>query len=169
MLNKKIIKKKKSDNQFGLFALEPVARGEFVWEPHHEDPGQPIKLSLDEARNLPDEQRRIFYHFSYQIDDNTLSGYFSSGDADLDPANFMNHSCDPNCWYSDGVRLVARRDIAPGEEITYDYATDATAKEWGFDCKCGAVNCRGKLKRDDWVHLKDIYHDHFIEYIRKKL
>ena len=38
------------------------------------------------------------------------------------PADFMNHSCDPNVWMQDEVTLVARREIAADEEVTIDYA-----------------------------------------------
>lgn len=38
----------------------------------------------------------------------------------------VNHSCDPNCGVrvndSGAYDLIARRDIMPGEEITFDYA-----------------------------------------------
>jgi SET domain-containing protein len=39
-------------------------------------------------------------------------------------AMFLNHSCDPNCEtdeIGDRVWILALRDIAPGEELTYDY------------------------------------------------
>ena len=39
------------------------------------------------------------------------------------PTFFQNHSCDPTTWWVDDITLVARRDILPGEEITYDYGT----------------------------------------------
>ncbi|HPA73471.1 MAG TPA: SET domain-containing protein, partial [Spirochaetota bacterium] len=66
--------------------------------------------------------------------------------------------------------LVARRDIAPGEEITYDYGTDFTAFDRGFTCRCGSPMCRGYLKKDDWKKLKDVYGaEHLIGYIRRKL
>ncbi len=61
-------------------------------------------------------------------------------------AMFINHSCDPNCETEelDGhIWITAARDIAPGEELTYDYnlfdgAGPAT-------CSCGAAGCRGTM------------------------
>jgi len=58
-------------------------------------------------------------------------------------AMFINHSCDPNCETDEingRVWIRAIRDIAAGEELTYDYCLydgedDAT-------CNCGAPNCR---------------------------
>jgi len=34
---------------------------------------------------------------------------------------FTNHSADPNVVYYDSLRVVALRDIAAGEELTYNY------------------------------------------------
>ena len=69
--------------------------------------------------------------------------------------DFVNHSCDPNCRldYPGGgkVFLMALRDIAPGEELSFDYATTTTRAGieafpgWRFNCLCGAANCRGEV------------------------
>ena len=40
-----------------------------------------------------------------------------AGAPEPEPADFINHSCDPNCVLSGNVVLVARRDIAVGEEL----------------------------------------------------
>jgi hypothetical protein len=46
---------------------------------------------------------------------------------------------------------VALRDIAPGEELSFDYATTTSRAGieafpgWRFDCLCGAANCRGEV------------------------
>jgi len=40
----------------------------------------------------------------------------------MDDARFTNHSADPNTVMADGGRItVARVDIHPGDEITWDY------------------------------------------------
>ncbi len=62
------------------------------------------------------------------------------------PFEFANHSCDPTCGVRPnrhrGYDLVARRAVAPGEEITFDYCMT----EWeivGFtECRCGSERCR---------------------------
>jgi len=70
----------------------------------------------------------------------------------------VNHSCDPNC----GVRLndgqafdfVARRPIAVGEEITFDYAMrNYTIDHFPEICGCGADLCRGSVT--GWRDLPD--------------
>ena len=51
----------------------------------------------------------------------------------VDISNFMNHSADPTCWFVDGGVeyegvMVATRDLRPGDEITFDYATSEGVK-----------------------------------------
>lgn len=53
---------------------------------------------------------------------------------------FFNHCCDPNAWWEDDYRLVARRRIPAGTEITYDYCTE-DMEVAGFDC--GALSVAG--------------------------
>ena len=61
-------------------------------------------------------------------------------------AMFVNHSCDPNCETDeegDRVYIITLRDVAAGEELTYDY--------WLYDgdddapCYCGSKSCRGSM------------------------
>lgn len=77
-----------------------------------------------------------------------------------------NHSCDPNLWWS-GDELVALRDIAAGEELTYDYATDGSAGVLGpaalLRCNCGSMRCRGLIEAGD-RHIPELqrrYAGHF--------
>ena len=78
------------------------------------------------------------------------------------PAGAANHSCDPNLWWS-GDDLVALRDIAAGEELTYDYATGGLAAGTLLRCNCGSTRCRGLIEADDWriPQLQRRYAGHF--------
>jgi SET domain-containing protein len=62
-------------------------------------------------------------------------------------AMFLNHSCDPNCETEEAherVWIMALRDIAAGEELTYDYHLyDGDPAE--APCHCGATACRGSM------------------------
>lgn len=62
---------------------------------------------------------------------------------------FLNHSCAPTCRVA-GRGLAALRDLAAGEELTFDY----NATEWSmaepFTCTCGA--CGGSVVRG-FAHL----------------
>jgi hypothetical protein len=62
----------------------------------------------------------------------------------------INHSCDPTCGVrvksTGAIDLVARRDIGPGEEITYDYAMrNYTVEFFSGACRCGSPYCRGRI------------------------
>jgi SET domain-containing protein len=73
-----------------------------------------------------------------------------SGQAD----DFVNHSCDANAGMlieGTDVRLIALRDILPGEQITFDYSTTMDEDDFEFDCLCGSANCRGRIR--DFKHL----------------
>lgn len=69
----------------------------------------------------------------------------------LDPGDrdwrLTNHACEPNAHadLTAGV-LRARRDIAPGEQVTFDYDTTEWDMAAPFACVCGAANCRGEVR-----------------------
>ena len=63
-------------------------------------------------------------------------------------AAFINHSCDPNCEVDevDGrVIITAIQNIAPGEEITYDYNLYDGDLDDLSPCYCSSRNCRGSM------------------------
>ena len=71
-----------------------------------------------------------------------------------DNARFMNHDFDPNCDDS-GILTVARRDIAPNEELTCDYrafdreAAGSGLEEWRVTSVSppSTVRCSGSSGR----------------------
>ncbi len=63
--------------------------------------------------------------------------------------DFTNHSCEPNCGLrvdASGFDMIALRDIAAGEELTYDYSTHQEHPEEDMLCCCGAASCRGVIR-----------------------
>ena len=59
--------------------------------------------------------------------------------------DFTNHSCDPNTGIKltpTGTIIIALRDIAAHEELTYDYSTYLNNSYEKMECMCGAANCR---------------------------
>ncbi|MFO0962492.1 MAG: SET domain-containing protein-lysine N-methyltransferase [Phycisphaerales bacterium] len=68
------------------------------------------------------------------------------------PWRYLNHSCDPNARVAAQERLlVARRAIAPGELVTFDYTTTELELAEPFACHCGAAACLGTVR--GFVHL----------------
>ncbi len=69
------------------------------------------------------------------------------GRVSWNPARRINHSCAPNCEgldYSGRIWIVALRDLAPDEELTYDYGFDVD--DWReHPCRCGAKACCGYI------------------------
>lgn len=93
----------------GLFADEPVAAGAVIWrfDPEIDQrwrPGTPP----------PPEALAGSIHHVYKLD----GWFYFDGDA----ARYTNHADEPNSRVDEAGRVVAVRDIAPGEELTLDYA-----------------------------------------------
>ncbi|MGI4731651.1 MAG: SET domain-containing protein [Janthinobacterium lividum] len=81
--------------------------------------------------------------------------------------DLVNHSCAPNAglrFGDGGVFLLAIRDIAPGEEIAWDYSTTLTDRSWQMVCACGADDCRGVIgafetlppERQEWFRARNL-------------
>jgi SET domain-containing protein len=67
------------------------------------------------------------------------------------PARFINHSCVPNCDAAliDGrIWIVARRDISPGEELSFNYGYDLEGLR-EHPCRCGARECVGYMVAEE--------------------
>ena len=81
------------------------------------------------------------------------------GNVPWNPARLINHSCAPNCdadVETDRVWIVANRDIAAGEEITYNYNFDLEDfKE--HPCRCGSPDCVGYIVAEElFEHLRRV-------------
>ena len=84
---------------------------------------------------------------------------------------FLNHSCDPNVWLRGASTLVARRDIAVGEEIVGDYGTWEADPRYVLEpCACGTTVCRGRVTGDDWrrTELRQRYARHFVPFLEER-
>jgi SET domain-containing protein len=81
-----------------------------------------------------------FNDYHLQVGEDVYIG--PSGGAD----DYVNHSCEPNCGFQNGLELVAIRDIAVDEELTWDYSSAIDEPGFGgFPCSCGSVNCRRQV------------------------
>ena len=78
--------------------------------------------------------------------------YAIDGSTPKNTARYINHSCDPNCEVEktpDTIWIVAVRDIAAGEELSYDYGYDARDYQEN-PCNCGAPSCCGYILAQEY-------------------
>jgi uncharacterized protein len=86
-------------------------------------------------------------------------GWVIDGAIEGSDARYINHSCAPNCdplAFGGKVFIYAAREIAAGEELTFDYNLRPALSLEGNaipaaknECKCGAVDCRGTMLAAD--------------------
>ncbi len=134
-------------HQTGLFAVCDIKAGTEIIQYL----GERISKEESTRRALEwEEQARVINEgmvYIFELDENwDLDGRFEDN-----PARYMNHSCDGNCEainIDSEIWLVARRDIAEGQELVFDYGYDM---EHFLDhpCNCGADNCIGYIVRED--------------------
>ena len=140
----------------GLFARERVHAGELllVW-------GGDV-VTGDMLKWMSEEKHRL----SVQIEEDLYLVTPNEG-----PADWVNHSCDPNAGLVGQIVLVAMRDVRPGEEICFDYATTDGSPYDEFECGCGSALCRGHVSGDDWrkPELQARYAGHFAPYLQKRI
>ncbi|MBU6245934.1 MAG: SET domain-containing protein-lysine N-methyltransferase [Actinomycetales bacterium] len=121
---------------WGSFAIEPIGKGETVVAFGGWVVTRAVLSTLIEDRQ----------HRSIQVDEDL---YLVSSDTP-EPGDMLNHSCEPNCGLVGGTLLVAMRDIAVGEEVTFDYAMCDASDYDEFACLCGEPTCRGTVTGSDW-------------------
>ena len=142
---------------FGSFAVTPIPMGTIV-----ATFGGTI-LTRIKFETYPLEQRSR----SIQIE----MDQFVLGPELREPGDSINHSCLPNCGLRNATQLIAMRDIAVGEELTYDYATSDTSDYDEFECACGSDNCRVRITGNDWklLDLQSRYQNMFSPYVQRKI
>jgi hypothetical protein len=57
--------------------------------------------------------------------------------------SYVNHDCNPSCEV-DGTKLIALRDLYPGDEITFDYSKSESMMASPFTCRCCGKTISGK-------------------------
>ena len=142
---------------FGSYAIAPIPAGTIVAA----FGGTLMDRATFDGQN-PDRRSR-----SIQIDEEA----FLLGPIDREPGDALNHSCDPNCGMGGAAQVVAMRDIAVGEALTFDYAMSDGSDYDEFACACGTATCRGSVTGDDWARsdLQQRYAGYFAPYISRRI
>ncbi len=140
-----------------MFAAGPIRAGEIVtaFGGH--------MLAGGQFSALPSDQQIQ----SLQIADDL----FLACPLDAEDADLFNHSCEPNLGISGSVMLVAMRDIATDEELTFDYAMCDADDYDEFECACGTAACRHKVTGNDWMSptIQTRYEGWFSTYLEQRI
>ena len=129
----------------GVFAVRAFAGGDQI-------------RVVNIEREVTDEQPLL-------PEDNPDHAFLSDGKMLLvgKPDRYLNHSCDPNAFVryrGSAIELVARREIAPSEEITVDYLINNPGGD-SWECQCGSARCRGKTAASFFDLPTDIQREYY--------
>jgi hypothetical protein len=59
----------------------------------------------------------------------------------------INHSCEPNVFFdTDELAIIALREIAVGDELTFFYPSTEWDMAQPFVCGCGTKSCLGTIR-----------------------
>lgn len=149
-MSDKIIRRNSKIHGQGVFATAPIKAGEEVVEYQG-------KLRTHAAVDAEYGGEDTGHTFLFILNEQYVIDANIKGNV----AKWINHSCAPNCkaWVigsedddplKDHVVIEALRNIAVGEELTYDYDIQINAPITAEDrrlwaCHCGATNCTGTM------------------------
>jgi SET domain-containing protein len=143
----------------GLFAVEPIARGELVC----------VKGGYIFDRQTLNSMPDWFRAAEIQIAEDLFIGPVDEDEREGSMI-FSNHSCEPNIGVKGQVVFVAMRDIEAGEELTHDWAT-TDDDDYQMKCNCSARNCRRIVTGKDWQRkdLQEKYSGYMSWYLDEKI
>lgn len=98
----------------GVFAAETVKKGAVIWR---FEPSFDRLIPMEDYLNAPPFLKDLLDRYAYPSPDNPDYIVY-----EVDNGRFMNHSETPNTDFSEFGGARALRDIAPGEELTCNYA-----------------------------------------------
>src|SRR6202046_2897508 len=143
----------------GLVAVVPIAKDEIVAIKGGHLVDTRTLAALPERLRNTDVQIADGFHLAALEDD------------EYEPVMlFINHSCEPNVGFAGNIVLVAMRDVAPGEELTTDYAL-FDDYDGSMPCRCRAPRCRGVISGRDWQRpdLQRRYRGYFSWYLERRI
>jgi SET domain-containing protein len=121
----------------GCYTLQAISKGRRILEYD----GPRVSKEVADERYA---DRVVTYLFGFLDKRDVIDGFGT--------AMFINHSCTPNCATEETnsrIYIRALRDIAPNEELLYEYNLYDADEGDNYDCYCGSPNCRGTMLSDD--------------------
>jgi len=138
----------------GVFAVAAIRKGARILEYL----GDRVSHAAADQR-YEDHDENDNHTFLFIVDKNTVIDAAVGGN----DARFINHQCEGNCEsviVNRRVFIDATRDIAPGEELGYDYEIgrdkdDPPNVDEIYACRCGSLKCRGtRFRRGRRFHRR---------------
>jgi hypothetical protein len=128
----------------GVFAVKPIRKGTRIIEYLGDRVSHPAADKRYEDHDESDNHTFLFIVDKHTVIDAGVGG---------NDARFINHQCEGNCESiieNRRVFIEATRDIAPGEELGYDYEIgrekdDPPDVDEIYACRCGSPQCRGTM------------------------
>lgn len=138
----------------GVYATSDIAAGDKIIE----YVGEIIDKDESGIRGTEQHEKAIQTGDAAVYIFNLSKKYDIDGNVPWNTARLINHSCEPNCeaWQTGKkIFIHALRDIASGEELTFDYGFDVDCYE-DHPCRCGRGACVGYIvSREQWDILKE--------------
>jgi uncharacterized protein len=141
---RRIVVRNSSIHGRGVFALRRIPKGTRIIE---------YKGKLITDKEADRRYSRVHEHSPHTMLFSLEGGWVIDATRRGNSARWINHSCAPNCDIEEEGRRIfieSRRDIQPGDELTYDYNlqigekhTKAAKREHA--CFCRARRCRGTM------------------------
>lgn len=138
-------------------------------------------------QKISNEQNALFVLRTYQPGEVIAS--FSAGTISAEPTyltvqvgvakhitlqpeflQYINHSCDPNVFFdTTTMELVALKELAEEEELTFFYPSTEWEMTQSFNCYCGSHNCLGEIKGAAFLSKEAAAHYRFTDFIQQQL
>jgi hypothetical protein len=102
--------------------------------------GRAVALDIrpDGTVDYGDENPHMLIHLAVQ--DGKFYALSPIAPEDIGGVDFMNHSCEPNCYIERTLVVKAKRDIPRGTELTWDYRESDIVPQ-GIPCWCEEPKC----------------------------
>ena len=131
----RIVRRRSQVHGYGVFAAEPIVKNARIIDYAGELVRNDEECEARETRYLEQGCIWVFKVNRAWSRDAAVGGNI---------ARFINHSCQPNCWFEvvdKTIWIRASRPIRRGEELTYDYST---VGERTIPCRC-RQGCPNKI------------------------